>query len=82
MDKYSVTCPCCDAVLTVDAATGALLGHEEKKSFIDNSLRTSKKLSQVDSASPLIIGILHTLSLMEFMSTTLVRIAIIKIGSK
>ncbi|MGB2914851.1 MAG: hypothetical protein WBB81_14970 [Pyrinomonadaceae bacterium] len=31
MDKYRVTCPCCDAVLTIDAATGALLGHEEKK---------------------------------------------------
>jgi len=26
-----VTCPCCDAVLTVDANTGALLAHEAKK---------------------------------------------------
>ena len=31
MEKYSVTCPCCEAVLTVDANTGALLAHEEKK---------------------------------------------------
>ena len=31
MDKYSVTCPCCEASLTIDAQTGALLAHEEKK---------------------------------------------------
>ena len=31
MGKYSITCPCCEAVLTVDAETGALLAHEEKK---------------------------------------------------
>lgn len=31
MDKYSVICPCCDSTLTIDAATGALISHEEKK---------------------------------------------------
>jgi hypothetical protein len=31
MEKYSVTCPCCEATLTIDAQTGALLAHEEKK---------------------------------------------------
>jgi len=31
MEKYSVTCPCCEAILTVDAHTGALLAHEAKK---------------------------------------------------
>ena len=31
MEKYSVTCPCCDASLTIDSQTGALLAHEEKK---------------------------------------------------
>ena len=31
MDRYSVTCPCCEATLTVDANTGALLAHEAKK---------------------------------------------------
>ena len=31
MEKYSITCPCCEAILTVDANTGALLAHEEKK---------------------------------------------------
>ena len=31
MEKYTVTCPCCDAALTIDAQTGALLAHTEKK---------------------------------------------------
>ena len=28
--KYTLICPCCEATLTVDAQTGALLAHEEK----------------------------------------------------
>jgi hypothetical protein len=31
MEKFSVICPCCDATLTIDAQTGAILSHEEKK---------------------------------------------------
>ncbi len=31
MEKYSVICPCCDAALTIDAQTGTILAHEEKK---------------------------------------------------
>jgi hypothetical protein len=31
MEKYTITCPCCDSTLTIDAQTGALLAHEEKK---------------------------------------------------
>ena len=34
MGKYSIICPCCDATLTVDAETGALLAHEEKKKVL------------------------------------------------
>ena len=30
MEKFSIICPCCEAVLTVDAQTGAILAHEEK----------------------------------------------------
>jgi len=30
MEKFSIICPCCEATLTVDAQTGALLAHEEK----------------------------------------------------
>ncbi len=31
MEKYSLTCPCCEATLTVDASTGSILAHEAKK---------------------------------------------------
>lgn len=31
MEKFTLKCPCCDSTLTVDAKTGALLSHEEKK---------------------------------------------------
>jgi hypothetical protein len=31
MEKFSVICPCCEAALTIDSQTGALLAHEEKK---------------------------------------------------
>lgn len=34
MDKYTVKCPCCEATLTIDAQTGALLGQEEKKKVL------------------------------------------------
>ncbi len=30
MEKLSVICPCCEATLTIDAASGAILAHEEK----------------------------------------------------
>jgi len=28
--RFTIICPCCEANLTVDARTGALLSHEEK----------------------------------------------------
>jgi hypothetical protein len=28
--RYTIICPCCEANLTIDAQTGALLSHEEK----------------------------------------------------
>lgn len=31
MEKFSVICPCCEAALTIDAQTGAILAHEEKE---------------------------------------------------
>ncbi|MGI9056350.1 MAG: 2-nitropropane dioxygenase [Pyrinomonadaceae bacterium] len=31
MEKFSIICPCCEAALTIDASTGAVLSHEEKK---------------------------------------------------
>lgn len=34
MDKFSIHCPCCEATITIDAATGAILSHEEKKKIL------------------------------------------------
>ncbi len=52
MDKYTIICPCCDATLTVDASTGSLLAHEEKKkitgSFEDLKGEMSKLKDQRD----------------------------------
>jgi hypothetical protein len=28
--RFTIVCPCCEATLTLDAGTGALLSHEEK----------------------------------------------------
>lgn len=30
MEKFTIICPCCEANLTIDAKTGAILAHEEK----------------------------------------------------
>ncbi|HEY0459184.1 MAG TPA: hypothetical protein VGC97_08500 [Pyrinomonadaceae bacterium] len=34
MEKFSIICPCCEAALTIDAQTGAVLAHEEKKKIL------------------------------------------------
>ena len=31
MEKLNIICPCCEAKLTIDAVTGSILAHEEKK---------------------------------------------------
>ena len=50
MEKFTILCPCCDSTLTVDAATGAVIGHEEKKkvhgSFEDLQGELSKQKAQ------------------------------------
>lgn len=47
MEKFNLICPCCEATLTVDAQTGAILAHEEKKkahgSFEDLAGELTKK---------------------------------------
>jgi hypothetical protein len=52
MERYAIICPCCEAALTVDANTGALLAHEEKKkvlgSFEDLKGALSKQQEQRD----------------------------------
>jgi hypothetical protein len=36
MEHFTIICPCCDATLTIDAQTGSLIAHEEKKKPIGN----------------------------------------------
>lgn len=47
MERFTIICPCCEATLTVDAQTGALIGHEEKTkklgSFEDLKSELEKK---------------------------------------
>lgn len=31
MEKISVVCPCCEAILIIDGLTGAIISHEEKQ---------------------------------------------------
>lgn len=31
MERFGIICPCCEASIVVDAATGAILSYEEKK---------------------------------------------------
>jgi hypothetical protein len=31
MEQFTIICPCCDAILTIDSQTGSLIAHEEKK---------------------------------------------------
>ncbi len=53
MERYTITCPCCEAVLTVDASTGALVAHQEKKkvlgSFDDLKIDLTKQKEQRDN---------------------------------
>jgi hypothetical protein len=52
MKKFNIICPCCEANLTIDAETGAILAHEEKSkklgSFEDlkNDLAKQKELRE------------------------------------
>ena len=34
MEKFSIICPCCEAALVIDAQTGAIISHEEKKKVL------------------------------------------------
>lgn len=53
MGKYTVICPCCDTSLTIDADTGALIAHQEKKkvlgSFEDLKGEMSRQKEQRES---------------------------------
>lgn len=46
MDKFSIVCPCCEATITVDAMTGAVLSHEEKKKVLGSFDELKGELSK------------------------------------
>ncbi len=47
MEKFTIICPCCEAALTIDKKTGALIAHEEKakktNSFDDLKMELDKQ---------------------------------------
>jgi hypothetical protein len=47
MERLTIICPCCESTLIIDATTGAILSHDEKKkvlgSFEDLKSELSKK---------------------------------------
>ena len=34
MEKFSIHCPCCEATINIDSATGAIISYEEKKKVL------------------------------------------------
>ncbi len=52
MERLSIICPCCEAALTIDKETGAIIAHEEKAkklgSFdeLKNNLDKQKELRE------------------------------------
>ena len=46
MDKFSIVCPCCEATISVDAMTGAVLSHEEKKKVLGSFDELKGELSK------------------------------------
>ena len=34
MERFTVMCPCCEATMTIDGQTGAVISHEEKKKVL------------------------------------------------
>jgi hypothetical protein len=46
MEKFTIICPCCEATITVDSQTGAVLGHEEKKKALGSFEELAGQLSK------------------------------------
>ncbi|HMS10708.1 MAG TPA: hypothetical protein PKE66_14575 [Pyrinomonadaceae bacterium] len=46
MDKFSIVCPCCEATITVDAMTGSVLSHEDKKKVLGSFDELKGELSK------------------------------------
>jgi DNA-binding ferritin-like protein len=44
--RFTIICPCCEATLTVDAQTGALISHEEKAKPVASFEEMAKDLER------------------------------------
>ena len=49
-NKFTIVCPCCEAVLTLDAQTGTVLAHEEKKKPLATFEEMAKDLTRQKTA--------------------------------
>lgn len=49
-NNWTIVCPCCEAKLTVDAKTGAILSHEEKGKKLGSFDELQKNLSSQKEA--------------------------------
>ena len=49
-NNFIVICPCCDATLTIDAKTGAILAHREKVKPLGSFEDLQKNLQEQKSA--------------------------------
>jgi ribosome-associated translation inhibitor RaiA len=49
-NKFIILCPCCEANLTIDAQTGAILAHEEKKKPLASFEEMAKDLERQKEA--------------------------------
>ncbi len=48
--RFTILCPCCEATLTIDAQTGAIISHEEKSkptASFDELLKGSDKQKEM-----------------------------------
>ena len=46
MEKFTIVCPCCEATISVDAQTGAIISHEEKKKALGSFEELKGELSK------------------------------------
>lgn len=46
MEKFTIVCPHCEAILTIDAKSGAILAHEEKSKKISSFEELKEQLEK------------------------------------
>ena len=46
MERLTILCPCCEATLTVDATSGAVISHEEKEKQLSTFEELQKDLEK------------------------------------